>query len=238
MKKFFITGTDTGVGKTYITSHLLYAARQTHVAIRAFKPIASGKVNYGEQFISNDIALLYSAGGGQYALDHINRYQFEPAIAPHIAAKLEGRTIDINTIVSHIQSHQQDDELVLIEGIGGWQVPLNDWQMQADLVKQLDCSVLLVVAIKTGCINHALLTLQAIQQQDMAVCGWIANQVQNNTVCLQNIQAIEHWSGVPCLALIPDQENEGQSQASEIFTCNADTLQPFEGLLDKLLQFD
>jgi len=214
MPAYFITATDTDVGKTYITSKLIQTARLQKIDAIALKPIASGVIR-GE---TSDLDILYEANQKQLTKEQLNVYQFKAAIAPHLAAKQENQQIDIHRICQAIEVYKSK-QLLLIEGVGGWMVPLNEKQTLGDLVKQLDIAVIVVVKIKLGCINHALLTFAAIKQSGINIKGWIANGV-TDAFSLQIIKEIEHFSGLKALATIAQQTTEFPSKQFEELLLN------------------
>ncbi len=234
MKAFFITATDTDVGKTFVCSHLLHAAQSRQLQVRAFKPVASGSRIYRKNTINDDVFLLHHAIQKKQPMDEINLYHFDEAIAPHIAARKQACQIDVAAIVRHIKSHEKPGDLLLVEGVGGWQVPLNQYQTIADLAMQLYYPVIVVVKIQTGCINHALLTLKSIQDQEVPLAGWIANYVSDDDVCLENILAIEQFSQVRCLGLLPVSAHGSFSSQLRYFK-NQPPDELFVQLLDVLM---
>ena len=177
MKGFFVTGTDTEIGKTYVTCLLMqHLAGEGH-KVFGLKPIASGCEETSMGLRSEDalaISEYASLGGIPYLL--INRYQFAPAIAPHIAAEQAGTEISFDLIQQDVQEASQYADYLFVEGVGGWQVPLGKDGTVSDLAAKLGLDVILVVGIKLGCINHALLTAQDIQRRGLTLTGWIANR--------------------------------------------------------------
>lgn len=196
MRGFFITGTDTGVGKTTMGVHLLKQFNQEGLRTLGLKPVASGSEQTPEGLRNEDALLLQAASSIQLDYTQVNPFAFAPAIAPHIAAKAAGIELSVSKIARHcqqvIESYQPD--VVIVEGAGGWQVPLNDQESFADLAIALDFPVILVVAIRLGCINHALLSWQVIQSTALPFAGWIANcMVPDMPVIQDNIDTLTHW---------------------------------------------
>jgi len=212
MSSFFITATDTDAGKTYISSMLLHAAGFNNQKSLAFKPIASGVELVTGKKINQDIELLKAASTVSIPNSAMNCYLFEPAIAPHIAAKQAKQIIDLESIKKQIDNYQNQADFVLIEGVGGWEVPLNNHQGIPDLAKMLAFPVIVVVNIKTGCINHAILTMNAISHRGLKIAGWVANQVIDDDVCKENIRAIENRTGLNCLAQVKKSKLNSYSQ--------------------------
>ena len=173
----FIAGTDTEVGKTYITCRLLEQFRARGVDAVGMKPVASGMTLSGDVMINEDVELILQASARAVDRELVNQYSFEPFIAPHLAAWQLGCRIDLKRIRKAFDELRQSAELVVVEGAGGLMTPLNADQTYLDLVQQLKLDVVLVVAIRLGCINHALLTQEALMQRDIRFSGWVANYV-------------------------------------------------------------
>ena len=222
MKGFFITATDTDAGKTFITAGLLQVLSRLGYKTLGFKPVASGCVLTQQGLRNEDALKLINAANTALDYPLINPYAFEPAIAPHIAAQQAGVTIDLESIAAAIHQCPEDVDYVFIEGVGGWLVPLNAQQSVADLAELL--AIILVVNMRLGCINQALLTAQAMEQKGLTITGWIANQApQNNTVykemdCLQeNIQSLQSRLSAPLLGIIPNNaEQKNFSQLIDV----------------------
>lgn len=210
MKAYFITATDTDAGKTFVSAGLLQNWSNQGYKTLGFKPVASGCQVTPEGLRNDDALKLMAAANVSLDYEIINPYSFAPAIAPHIAALQDGVTIDLQEIVTHIFQHQQKADYMLVEGVGGWLVPLNEQQNVADLACLLNFPVILVVNLRLGCINHALLTAQAIEQSGLTIAGWIANSAepdvagQNSMTHLEeNIHSIKSRINAPLLGVIP-----------------------------------
>jgi dethiobiotin synthetase len=175
---FFVTGTDTGVGKTVIACALAraFAARGERVAV--MKPVASGASRTSAGLRNADALALMSAANVPLAYRQVNRYCFEPAISPHIAAEEARIEVDMSTICADYASLEAVSAWVIVEGAGGWLAPMNRRQTMADLARALGLPVVLVVALRLGCLNHAQLTRLAIERAGVAFAGWIANGTQ------------------------------------------------------------
>lgn len=174
---FFITGTDTGVGKTLITCALLHAYAGLGRRVVGMKPVAAGAIRNPGGLINEDVVQLRAASNVDAALTLINPYCFDAPIAPHLAAEHAGVVITLATIVSAFERLAAAADVVLVEGVGGFRVPLNRAEDAADLAQCLGLPVILVVAIRLGCLNHALLTADAIRSKGLAFAGWIANRM-------------------------------------------------------------
>lgn len=203
-QSYFVTGTDTSVGKTYISNALLkHFVAQGYKTI-GMKPIASGceRDALGE-FMNEDVAALVQASNIVAPIDLVNPYRFIPAIAPHIAAEQVEVTIDIDVISKAYQQLNKLADIVIVEGAGGFLVPINRSQTLADLAIVLDIPVILVVGMRLGCINHALLTVEAIQAKGLHLAGWIANQVDPDMAMFdENLESLQQLIAAPCLSVV------------------------------------
>lgn len=193
----FITGTDTGCGKTTVTAALARLLAERGRQVACFKPVASGSEWHGDQLCNDDALRLMQAASVALPYERVNPITLAPPIAPHLAAKHLGLAIDIETLAADILAEDQA-ELKLVEGAGGWRVPLGDEAMTADLAQTLGGEVILVVAMRLGCINHALLSASAIEADGCRLVGWIANIVDPSMAELDgNIEAITARIGPP-----------------------------------------
>ncbi|HEX9803386.1 MAG TPA: dethiobiotin synthase [Gammaproteobacteria bacterium] len=201
---FFITGTDTEVGKTRCTLGLMAALQQQGKTVVAMKPVASGCEETPEGLRNDDALLLQAQASLALPYESVNPYAFAPAIAPHLAAAQSGVTIRMETIVDRFMPMQGLAQVVLVEGVGGWLVPLNEQENVSDLAVVLGLPVILVVGLRLGCINHALLSAESIRAAGLELAGWIANSVTPGMAAPeQNIQAIDQRLGAPLLGHIP-----------------------------------
>lgn len=204
MKGYFITGTDTDVGKTVISTALAYKLKHQGYKVGVMKPVAAGCSMTSDGLRNSDAAQLQLQSNVQLSYQTINPYPFAPAIAPHIAADDEGVRVDLETIHQHYQQIAAQSDCVIVEGAGGWQVPLNDFQTIADLAKRLHLPVILVVGMRLGCISHALLTVESINRNSLPLAGWIANQIQPQMNRLEeNIAALQQRIEAPLLGRLP-----------------------------------
>lgn len=203
-KQFFITGTDTEVGKTRISVGLIKALQQQGLRVAAMKPIASGCEWQDGELRNEDALALSKQADIKLPYAQVNPYPFEPAIAPHLAAEQTGQTISIKVIRQHFAAMQDNADAIVVEGAGGWLVPLNDGETMADLAKTLQLPVILVVAIKLGCINHALLTVQGIVHSGLKLAGWVANDFLHNSQSSGIIQTLTQRIAAPCLGVVPE----------------------------------
>ena len=168
------------------------------------KPIASGcEVNQQGEWMNEDVRALQRVSNVTVPIEFINPYRFLPAIAPHIAAEQSGMTINLEVIKNAYQQLTTVAEVVIVEGAGGFMVPLNQTQTLADLALQLNIPIILVVGIKLGCINHALLTVEALQARGLVLAGWVANQIDPNMpMFAENLSSLQARIEAPCLSVV------------------------------------
>jgi dethiobiotin synthetase len=205
MSSIFITGTDTEVGKTHITSLLLKLLSQHKKKAIGFKPIAAGAEMAFGQLVNEDALSLMESSSVHGKYEQINPICFEPAIAPHIAAQQANFTITQELLTKNYHNLLNlGAEFNLIEGAGGWALPINDKEYLSDWVEKMQFPVILVVGMKLGCLNHSLLTLQSLNSQGVKCVGWIANQVDENMQYFDdNLQSLKSRIDAPLLAISP-----------------------------------
>ncbi|MBN9229259.1 MAG: dethiobiotin synthase [Legionella sp. 40-6] len=208
MKKFFVTGTDTDCGKTYITASILDYLPSS----AAIKPIASGCIREGELLIKADALLLTKRD--YLRPDTINPWAFEKAVSPHIAAAREGRQININKIIQYCEGLKLPQaEYLFIEGAGGLLVPLNEEETWVDFLIEYKIPVILVVGMKLGCLNHALLTDAVLNRYGITPAGWIANCLDPYMLELNaNIETLKKKLSMPLLDVVAYQGKISQLQ--------------------------
>lgn len=214
MSGWFITGTDTGIGKTEVAVCLLDAlARAGHAAV-GMKPVASGCRSTPAGLRHADAERLLAASTVAAAYADVNPYAFAPAIAPHLAAAAAGIDIDLHRIASHFERLQRLAAWVVVEGAGGWSVPLTERLTMADLACKLRLPVILVVGLRLGCLNHALLTVGAIQAAGAQFAGWVANGIDPDFDCIaENVTTLTKRIAAPLLATIPHTPDANFSPA-------------------------
>jgi len=207
MKGVFITGTDTEVGKTLCAAGVLVAYQQQGLSTVAMKPVASGCEQTSEGLRNEDALLMMKHMQAEATYDEVNPYAFAPPMAPHLAAAKKNIIINTDTLVGQAQELASRADRIVVEGAGGWLAPLNEHQSFADLAAQLGLPVVLVVGIRLGCLNHALLTYENIRQRNVPLAGWIANTgLPNAENCLdveENIASLTARISVPLLGKIP-----------------------------------
>lgn len=199
-----MTGTDTGVGKTLAACALLHAFSSRGFHTAGMKPVAAGARRRASELHNEDIDRLAAASSVAASRALINVYCFEPAVAPHIAAREAGVRIELSAIKHAYQALARQADVVVVEGVGGFRVPLNEHEDTADLAVLLQLPVVLVVGMRLGCLNHALLTAAAIGARGLNLAAWIANHVDPTMACADdNVAALEHRLSAPCIARIP-----------------------------------
>lgn len=178
MKGVFITGTDTGIGKTYFTLACIHALQAANIKTTAMKPVASGAEGVDGQLRNQDATLIQQALNHDVDYDLINPYAFASPVSPHIAAAEAGLEIDLKIIQQHYRQLTEHAEFAVVESVGGWLAPLSNKQTVADMAKLIGLPVVMVVGVRLGCLNHAMLTAQAIKQSGMKLTAWVANCIE------------------------------------------------------------
>jgi dethiobiotin synthetase len=200
--RLFVTGTDTGVGKTRIAAALCvaYAARRKRVA--AMKPVASGCLQTRAGLRNEDAEALRAAMTVRAVYGDVNPYAFEPAIAPHIAAMEAGCPIDFGLLDGCYERLSLQSDVIIVEGAGGWLAPLDATRTFADLAVRWQLDVILVVGLRLGCLNHALLTAESIERRGLRLRGWVANSIDPKFERLtENISSLKSRISAPCLGI-------------------------------------
>jgi len=198
---YFVTGTDTHVGKTLICCGLLHAFAAQGLRVVGMKPVAAGTDESGQH---EDVIKLRAASNILASLGQINPYLFMQPIAPHIAAHNSGVRIEIARILQSYRELKAQADVVIVEGVGGFCVPINEHETSADLAQQLALPIILVVGMQLGCLNHALLTLSAIEARGLQCAGWVANVLDENMQALdENIEALQQRINAPLLGVVP-----------------------------------
>lgn len=200
----FVTGTDTGVGKTLVAAGLMYALRGQGLGVAGMKPVASGSEATPDGLRNDDALALKAAASRPWPYEVVNPYTFEPAIAPHIAAEEAGITVDLAVIERSFARLSAASDVVVVEGAGGFLVPLGPGLSFADIPARLGLEVVLVVGLRLGCLNHAFLTAEAVAARGLALVGWVGNQVDPGYERLEeNLAALAEGLPAPCLGVIP-----------------------------------
>ena len=200
----FVTGTDTEIGKTLVSAALIHRMAQRQVRVAAMKPIAAGAVWHDNAWHNDDVDMLAAEVSVPLPTTLTTPYLFQTPAAPHIAAELAHTTIALPRILQCFEDVKQLAQAVVVEGVGGFRVPLNDQHDTADMAQQLGLPVVLVVGLRLGCISQALLTLEAIQSRGLSVRGWVANTVDPDMGHMtSNIDALQARIPAPLLGHIP-----------------------------------
>ena len=204
MNGFFITGTDTEIGKTFVTAALTRALSATGRRVAPIKSLAAGQEFVDGRWVNEDVATLLAAQNLGLLDADVGPLQFREPCAPHIAAKLEGGTIDRDALLAAIRATAAKADITLVEGVGGFRVPLTDRWDTADLAVDLGLPVILVVGLRLGCINHALLTAEGIRARGLELAAWVANTADpHQPHVADNLASLQAGLRAPCLGHIP-----------------------------------
>lgn len=220
MTTYFVTGTDTDAGKTLATSALLCAAKEQRLSTLGLKPIASGSRTTPEGLRNSDALALQAQSTPPVRYETVNPWAFAPAIAPHLAAQEAGAVLSVATVTEILQQtlHHTQRDLTLIEGAGGWRVPLNAHEDFSDIPNALQLPVILVVGLTLGCLNHARLTAEAIAADGLPLAGWVGSVVDpafaaNQSRFDANLALLNATLPAPCLGIIPHLASPEAAQA-------------------------
>lgn len=203
-RAWFVTGTDTEIGKTFATCALIHAARARGRRALGMKPVAAGAEQVGGTLANEDALRLQAAGSFDPGLALLNPYCLKSPIAPHIAAAEEGVTIAPARILDAFAQLRAQADCVFVEGVGGFRVPLGDAYDTADLAADFALPVILVVGMRLGCISHALLTVEAIRARGLHLAGWVANEIAPDMLRpRENLDALRARIDAPLLGVLP-----------------------------------
>lgn len=203
---YFITGTDTNVGKTWVAVMLMEHFKSKGKSVVGFKPVASGCDLVDGKWVNSDALLLQAHGSISLDYGEVNPYAYQSPVSPHIAGKDD--PVVLREIINKFNKLKQKAEVVVVEGAGGWYSPVNDHQQNSDLARELELPVILIVAVKLGCINHALLTFRAIARDGVHCLGWVA--VQSDPCVLEKekiVMTLQEKLDMPLIAAIPYSES-------------------------------
>ncbi|MGB0712563.1 MAG: dethiobiotin synthase [Gammaproteobacteria bacterium] len=211
---FFITGTDTDVGKTVVSRALVARLVDHGLRVAALKPISAGCERTPEGLRNDDALQLMAAANVSLPYDTVNPFAYEPPIAPHIAAQRADRPMDIARCVGTLNEARSQADLCIVEGAGGWLVPINAQDTLEDLALALGLPVVLVVGIRLGCLNHAQLSARVIEASGLPLVGWIANHLSAETAEAEaNVQALVDRIDAPLLETVPFEPDPGHAGA-------------------------
>lgn len=201
-KSYFVTGTDTNVGKTWATVALMSYFKKQNLSVVGMKPVASGCEKINDKWQNDDALTIQKNSSIPLNYSLINPYAYELAISPHLAGR--ENPVNLETIFTHFQTLQNLADVVIVEGAGGWYAPLNEHETIADLAKNLNIPIILVVSIKLGCINHALLTFDAIKNASLNCAGWIAVCNDADFSCVDlTIDSLKKRLSTPLIGILP-----------------------------------
>jgi dethiobiotin synthetase len=201
---YFVVGTDTGIGKTHATCALLHALARRHARVCAMKPIAAGGVQTADGFSNEDSIAHRAASTIRVPPELDNPILLPEPLSPHIAAARAGTPIAFGTVLDAVAQLRTRTDALVVEGAGGFLVPLSATQTGADLALALDMPLVLVVGMRLGCLNHALLTAEAIRTRGLVLAGWIANRVDPDFLCPdENLAYLRAHLGAPLWADLP-----------------------------------
>ncbi|MES9850516.1 MAG: dethiobiotin synthase [Candidatus Thiodiazotropha sp. L084R] len=204
MVGLFITGTDTGCGKTEVTLGLMQKLQQQGNIVLGMKPVASGAEETQDGLRNEDAVRIQAQSSIELPYETVNPFAYQPAIAPHLAASQAGNPIQIDAIVQEFLMLDKQADQVLVEGVGGWHVPLGEQDTLADLARGLGLPVVMVVGMRLGSLNHALMTAECMLNAGVTFAGWVANLVDPEMSAIdENLATLRAWLPAPCLGEIP-----------------------------------
>lgn len=210
---WFITGTDTEIGKTYVTAELLQTLNRAGISANGYKPVASGSEETPLGLKNPDAVAHILASHQQMPYEMVNPYFFKEAEAPHLLSKAQGIPIDFKVMSEGLYNIAPKGEVTLVEGAGGWYTPLSRKASFADWVEENRLPVIVVVGLKLGVINHALLTFEAIEARGLKVAGWIANHLSDSPSLKGYIEGIQNFTKLPLIGEVPYKAKEqGESR--------------------------
>jgi dethiobiotin synthetase len=214
---YFVTGTDTGAGKTLASCALLRAFAARGLRAVGMKPVAAGcEAPAGGGMVCDDVERLRAAGNVEAPGEWVNPYAFLSPVAPHLAAAQSGVEIDLDTLAAAFSRLGALADAVIVEGVGGWRVPLNAREDTATLAQRLGLPVILVVGVRLGCLNHALLTAQSVAACGLPLAGWIANRIDPTMPLFdENVQALRERLPAPLLGVLPYQGDADAARMAE-----------------------
>jgi dethiobiotin synthetase len=211
----FVTGTDTGCGKTEITLGIMHKLQQQGASVLGMKPIASGALRTNEGLRNEDALRIQAQCSQTIPYSSVNPLVYEPPISPHLAAEAEGRPISLDEILRGYRDLREQADRVIVEGVGGWHVPLGDSITLADLARTLDLPMIMVVGMRLGCLNHALMTAECMLNSGVQLKGWVANLVDPEMQAIEdNINTLRSWLPAPCLGEVPYLESLSPDQVA------------------------
>lgn len=217
MKKgYFITGTDTGIGKTFVSCALLQAFADKGYSVGAMKPVATGCEKTSEGWRNEDAVQLMKHINVELSYQQLNPVALPSPIAPHLAIEHSNESLTTNKLASYFESINKSADYFIVEGAGGWMVPLNGEESMASIPQAFGLDVILVVGIRLGCLNHALLTAAAIEQSGGHLAGWVANIIDPSSLMIEkNILTLKNSIKAPLLGTLPFMDRDEIATAPE-----------------------
>ncbi|MDH5219076.1 MAG: dethiobiotin synthase [Gammaproteobacteria bacterium] len=213
---YFITGTDTHIGKSIVSASLLHGASQRNLKAAGMKPVATGCLESKDGLRNEDAEMMIQYSTVDLPYELVNPYAFEPPVSPHLAAKHLNEEIRLDKIVESYQAIKEQADMVIVEGVGGWMVPINETELVEDIARAIGLPLLFVVGTRLGCINHALLTMERIKASGLPVAGWIANIMDRNIDFLPEvIDTLRLRIDAPLVGIIPPYRMINPERASE-----------------------
>ena len=211
-KALYVIGTNTDIGKTYVSGLIVKSLKDNGVNIGYYKPVLSGAIRANNTLVPGDVQHVYQTANLQGDYTDAVTYMFEPAVSPHLAFEMEHKTIDLNVIKNDFLRYQKQHDYILVEGCGGLICPIflshNQTIMQEDIIKLLNLKTVLITDAGLGTINHTLLTTHYAKQKQIAIEGIIVNNYnENNAIHQNNIKIIEELTGIKIIACVPKQAN-------------------------------
>ena len=207
---FFVTGTDTEVGKTLISGALITHLKKQHAVVAGFKPVVAGMDLIAGKMCNEDILALSRVMTYKPQENYLDvcPYQLATPAAPHLVAKASGIHLDYSVMLNAFNAVRDKSDAIVVEGVGGFKVPFHDDKTSADFAQDIGLPIVLVVGMRLGCINHALLTVEAIQARGLRLAGWVANTIGPMTLLQENIATLEHLIPAPLMGVIPELSKE------------------------------
>ncbi len=227
MKKYFVAGTDTEVGKTYASCRLLELAQQQGLSSLGLKPVAAGCELVGDEYQNEDALALMNSSSIKLPYAQVNPVALPDACSPHIAAARAGKTVTASRLAGFCRGAlMQKVDFALVEGAGGWRVPISSRETMATLAQQLNFPVILVVGLRLGCINHALLTAEAIRSDGLTIAGWVGNQQSSESMGFldENVATLKSALNAPFIGMLPHAPNPDVGRLSKCLDINCLTM--------------
>ena len=216
-RAYFVTGTDTEVGKTFISCSLLSCAQEAGLQTLGLKPVAAGA---DERGYNDDALQLIDHSTLKLPYEVVNPICLDAPLSPHIAAAYQNRSVDVDGLRAKLHSLDEAD-FTLVEGAGGWFVPINKIETLADFATSLRVPVVLVIGMRLGCLNHALLTVEAIRASGARLAGWVANQIAPDMAAVEeNFETLKSRIHAPCVGMVPFLSDTLPSQATQYLDIN------------------